>query len=843
MVQRRRFGGTGVTRTVDRRRFGRGASVKTKQPIAQDKTPAERIQERGLSRAKQDLTVSEERLQNRIDRLANLARDGFQSEERAEKNRLQDEIDFIQNRIIPAKKQAIADIEKGINPAAAIEKSEARQSAAQEQEQLRQELRAKGTSIAEQRALREKARKEQLGTVTSFGETKVFGLEPGQQVTEVRRDVSGDIKFVQRIEQLREGQKRDVLTTETREVSQQPLEEVVREQQTTEAIKPTIPKQFVSNILTEAFAEPSREEVKEDIEKFKRAPGIRTGAEVISSGLRELSGFGQLKKFQELTFSLDDLTKETKTKLDDPFGAAIGAVGVLTPTTPGEAGLLIGGGQAFRALPPIVKIPSLGGVSVLKGKQALNPELKGRERTAAGLISVAAAAGAISEAAPFVKGATTRVTSPSKTVKEPGLKTDIKVVKTPGEQDIGLIPAGKGVSSKGFKPGTGATERGGFGFTPKEQRIAFGGKLTQGTTAQRSLITKGDIGSGRPVVRGDPNLPVFTTPADPVTGVAQARVSRLGLSDLFKFQTNTQLGFKAGDKPQILIEKGKTPGRLTPTTELEVLKGLPTVQRQLPPITIGGQKVDVFEVTFGSAPSGAVTTAGSSQAVSLVDPTGVAAISTTLGTTKVDINIPPTTTTKPTKETVKTTLTTTTPNFVKTRTFITERRRIKTPPTSTRVPTTTISPPTVPTTIKTPTTRPPSFPPTIKSPPITPTTKPPKIPKLPTRKKTPERRDRGSVLVEVKRAGKFRTIGRRATLQQGFNLGALRTGQTLARTFRLKGERGSLTGGIGQIPKEFRRKKKKRLTFVEKAQFALSTPGEILEIQTARKKKRKKKKK
>ena len=90
-------------------------------------------------------------------------------------------------------------------------------------------------------------------------------------------------------------------------------------------------------------------------------------------------------------------------------------------------------------------------------------------------------------------------------------------------------------------------------------------------------------------------------------------------------------------------------------------------------------------------------------------------------------------------------------------------------------------------------------------------------------------------ITQVKRFGQFKTIGRTRTGQQAFKIGAERVGKTLAATFRIKG--GKQKVFIPGIPRSIRRKKGKRLTFIEKKEFRLDTLGEIKEIKLAKLKK------
>ena len=96
--------------------------------------------------------------------------------------------------------------------------------------------------------------------------------------------------------------------------------------------------------------------------------------------------------------------------------------------------------------------------------------------------------------------------------------------------------------------------------------------------------------------------------------------------------------------------------------------------------------------------------------------------------------------------------------------------------------------------------------------------------------------------VQLRRRGQFRTIGKRKSLREASLLGQRIAKRTLARTFRIRGTIGkSQASQLGLDVRVFReprgkaRRKEAPLTFVERTKFALSTPEEKREIQTARK--------
>ena len=85
--------------------------------------------------------------------------------------------------------------------------------------------------------------------------------------------------------------------------------------------------------------------------------------------------------------------------------------------------------------------------------------------------------------------------------------------------------------------------------------------------------------------------------------------------------------------------------------------------------------------------------------------------------------------------------------------------------------------------------------------------------------------------VQVRRGGKFRSIGSGLSLRQAFEIGTQRVRTTLGATFKITSPSGKGIKGI-PTPKGFR--KKKGGLFIEKKELRLSTTPEVKEIQTAR---------
>lgn len=95
--------------------------------------------------------------------------------------------------------------------------------------------------------------------------------------------------------------------------------------------------------------------------------------------------------------------------------------------------------------------------------------------------------------------------------------------------------------------------------------------------------------------------------------------------------------------------------------------------------------------------------------------------------------------------------------------------------------------------------------------------------------------------VQVKRGGVFRPVGEPLPFGKALKLGATRTEETLAATFRLVPKNGIIAEDVPfTLPARFRRPKGKApqpFTFVERRQFRLSAPTERREIQFFKKQK------
>jgi hypothetical protein len=313
-----------------------------------------------------------------------------------------------------------------------------------------------------------------------------------------------------------------------------------------------------------------------------------------------------------------------KTNLNLKGSKALGTIGggsaLLIPETPAESGLLFGGIKLFTITPKLIRGTASAGFGIVGTKGALDKSSSGEERVASGIVGGLGITGAASEFGPFIKGQAVKILPTFRGVKAETTKVgnkefEIKAIKgvKSGEEsfDIRLIPEGGGFKPSGIKPGEGAVIRGGFGFKPKEQIQAFGGKNLRLTTSQRGLKpTRGEFKTNPEVSE----LGFFFTPADPITKVPQTRASRLGLQNLFAIPKSAETTFKSseGGKPLIIVTeptkittKGitgtKGTARISPkgSTELEVTAGTNIkVLSRGQFTTIGGQSVEIFRGTL-----------------------------------------------------------------------------------------------------------------------------------------------------------------------------------------------------------------------------------------------------
>jgi len=174
-------------------------------------------------------------------------------------------------------------------------------------------------------------------------------------------------------------------------------------------------------------------------------------------------------------------------------------------------------------------------------------------------------------------------------------------------EKVGLIlekaPAKMGVT-KGIKlPKTSPLVRGGFGVKPSE-KVLFLGKNQKVATSQIGFFKQGkDIILDREF---------FVTPQEPTLKIAETRLSRLGISDLFKIQKQPQISFGIPKQAQIGIESGAVVSRtgkglsyqIGKGTELEGIKGIGTKitgVKKIGVTTIKGQRADIYSFISGKS--------------------------------------------------------------------------------------------------------------------------------------------------------------------------------------------------------------------------------------------------
>jgi len=513
------------------------------------------------------------------------------------------------------------------------------------------------------------------------------------------------------------------------------------------------------------------------------------------------------------------------------------------PTTPG--GVLIAGGTAatLTLSPPAVKIIADVTFGYLGTKQALDTSLPTEERIAGGIVGGLGFTGATFESLPFIKAGFSRLSTKFRPVKTESVTisklfpsgkgnviSEISTL-TPDETiNVELIPSGKG-----------------FGFTTTEQKALLGTKRTI-TTSARDLFTSLDDSK---VV---PTEPVFFTPSLNAGNIAQARVSRLGLVDLFKFPSgNIQMGFTK-QNPQIVFARNQVIKNVGfASGELETTSSSTLVGNLVARTSIKGQAVNIFEAVLSGGTSGTIPIPGISTGGTgvFVSTTTLTTGSLTTGLINQNSNVVTTSTTPTLTSTtltnIKTTptipkgffTTPTIPKKIPTRPIITTTRPTESTITLNRL----TSIPTKP--IITPTftiTRPPRTP---RIPPIIPGI--PKLNKVFAGKgfKQPKQR-KGRYPVYVRRFGKWKSIGFGATPQKAIFKGKRYSKRTLGRSFYIPGVKPIKIKG-------FRTKKEKiGNIFIQKTGkglfSTLGSGGEKREIKMFRnlipnKKKRRKKKK
>ncbi len=504
-----------------------------------------------------------------------------------------------------------------------------------------------------------------------------------------------------------------------------------------------------------------------------------------------------------------------------------GIVGIVPETRLG-LGLTTGFAGVYSGLPTLARIGVSGGIVGLETKNILSSDTTKQEKITSGIIAGLAGTGLAFETFPFARGIIAKF-SP----KYKGVVTQAEGFKAIEMKDtkIGLIEAGApaktGVTADIKLPDISPLKRGGFGVKPSEKGLFIGEGQTL-ATSQRGLFKKGvDIKLEKEF---------FTTPQEPFLKIAETRISRLALTDLFKFPKQTEIGFGLPEQAQIgIFKEGAVGFKETPTgfkigsgTELEAIKTFGTITdvQKLGVTTIKGQAVDLFKFKIGKGDITSIKGVKTPSTTTTARISGEATIGTTLKlstltfpTSRLSFVSPPPTT-KKTK-----TIPTLTPTYSK--------------PSETITPTITYPKPkltklfyTKKTLRKTPTLTP-SYSRSLSY--TSSITGPPPPPYKPKFKGKSKRKRRETFGVALRRYGEFKPIGTGLSLQKAMSLGRTSASRTLGATFKVFGGKTPKL----RTPLGFRRKPTKQgILFIEKRKHRLSTPSEKREIKIAKRRKR-----
>ncbi len=430
---------------------------------------------------------------------------------------------------------------------------------------------------------------------SAFVRKLVQRLQTGQELQReqlIREQFAGQVSFFQ------PGQAGEVSFIGT---AGQPVSFISREDIKVEQLQqiPVVEKSLISDVKEFVFGETGKKFVGIGI---PTTPLFISFEEIAKAG-REFRIPEKEKVSQFLTTitqpttpGLFDVSREIRKEsisaglLGTEFG--VQTLAEFIPTTPGEVAITGAFVGALFVAPPIVKLPLLGFAGVSGFKTALDPELIPQERVAGGLVAVGAGIGIAGIGLPFLRGIGAK---PVKIAPE-GFQA-IKGVK--GVGDIGLIQPGKGVRVGVDLPSRSPLVRGGFGRRPGGEEI-FIGEQQFLTTSQRGLFKTGK------------DIPLetefFVTPQEPFIGIAETRVSRLGLVEPFKFPKDVEIGFGLPKKPQIGIAVGDVARaetarafKLGTGTELEAIKttGIITDVTKIGRTRIKAQAVEIFEFKVG----------------------------------------------------------------------------------------------------------------------------------------------------------------------------------------------------------------------------------------------------
>lgn len=339
------------------------------------------------------------------------------------------------------------------------------------------------------------------------------------------------------------------------------------------------------------------------------------------------------------------------------FGDIPAGVAGLIPET--RAGLVATTGALYVApmLPKVIRIGTGVFFTAYGAKGALDVTKPTSERITSGIIGGTALVGTAFESIPYIKGLYAK-TIGRFTGKYKPIKTQQELFKAVELQEtrIGLIPEKSplktGETAEVKLPKVSPLKRGGFGVKASEKELFLGGEQYL-TTSQRGFFKAGKEKVLTEVI--------YTTPQEPFVKIPETRVSRLGLSDLFKFNKQAQVGFGLPKSPQIGITRGVVTRtgkagtyQIGKGTELEATAlGTIAQVKKVGITTIKGEGVDIFTFNLGKiSGTGARAVTPTTMTTSAVS--GESIISGVLGTGKIatrDLGIPSSVITAPSKPT------------------------------------------------------------------------------------------------------------------------------------------------------------------------------------------------
>lgn len=274
-------------------------------------------------------------------------------------------------------------------------------------------------------------------------------------------------------------------------------------------------------------------------------------------------------------------------------------VDVLVPQTLTGGVLMVGAGLGYGFLPSVAKTGVSGYFAYSGTKGALSKDLLPEQRVASGVIGGLGFTGLGAETLPYMRGVKAKLSGDYMPVKiqERGFKA------IESKELIGLIPEKSplriGLTSDVQLPSISPLKRGGFEVKPSEKKLFLGEQTL--TTSQIGFFKEGKI------IKLEREF--FTTPQEPFIKIPETRVSRLGLSSLFKIPLQSEIKFGLPGKPQIGFETGAVVSRtgfwktykIGRGTELEAIKETGTIFdiKRIGQTSIKGQGVELYKFKTG----------------------------------------------------------------------------------------------------------------------------------------------------------------------------------------------------------------------------------------------------